>query len=153
MKRLGKVLFGVLCMILLFTFSHAAEIHWEKVKVGEDVKIVWDPTTTLINNNPISNLKAVGYFVYISEDVDKKCEKCEKNEPQKKDPINENPINKPKYKIPSLKLKAGGQYFVGVQAVLYKDENMKGKPVGESTISWSCSETCTDNPFCLKIGQ
>ena len=151
MKRLGKVLFGVLCMILLFTLSHAAEIHLEKVKVGEDVKIVWDATTTKINNNPISNPKAIGYFVYISEDVDKKCEKCEKNEPRNKNPINENPITETVYVIPSLK---AGQYFVGVQAVLYKDKNMNGEPVGKSTISWSCSETCTNkNPFCLKIGQ
>jgi hypothetical protein len=152
MKRLGKVLFGVLCMILLFTFSHAAEMQREKVKVGEDVEIAWDPTTTfLINNDPISNPKAVGYFVYISEDVDKKCEKCEKkNEPQNENPRNENRITETVYVIQLLK---AGRYFVGVQAVLYKDENMNGEPVGKSTISWSCSEACTNIPFCLEVEQ
>jgi hypothetical protein len=42
-----------------------------------------------------------------------------------------------------------GHYFIlGVQAHLYKKISKDGKPIVESsTISWSCSETCTNkNP-------
>jgi hypothetical protein len=155
MKRLGKGLFGVLCIILLFTFSHAAKIH--SVVPSKKVKIAWDATTTFVNGKKIKNPEAVGYFVYKSKDVVKE---CEENKPPPEKSNNIEKINKRKpitgtvYEIPSLSLEAG-QYLVGVQAVLYKDENMNdGDQVVESTISWSCSETCTNNnPFCLRIGQ
>jgi hypothetical protein len=146
MKRMGKVLFGMFFMIFLFTLSHAAEIH--SVVPSKKVKIAWDATTTSTSGKPISNPNVVGYFVYICEDVDKK---CEKSDPQNQRQINEIPIPETKYELPFLE---EGQYFVGVKAVLYEDKNMNGKPVEESSISWSCSGACTNNnPFCIRIGQ
>ena len=143
MKRLGKVFFGVLCMILLLACSHTPEIHW--VETSDRVKIAWDATTTLLNGNAISNPEAVGYFVYISKDLDKN---HEKNELQNEKPINKNPITKTIYEI---KFPERGQYIVGVQAALYKDGSMEGEPE-KSNISWSCSETCTNkNPFGVKF--
>ena len=51
MKRLGKVFWGVLCMILLFAFSHASAgdicaPNTEVVKTKEKVQFEWDAVTT-----------------------------------------------------------------------------------------------------------
>ena len=144
MKRLGKVLFGVLCIILLFTFSHSAAIDMEDVRPSEKSKIAWDATTTYINHTKIENPEAVGYNVYICDELDKECKENETIEP-----INDTPIRETKYPLPSLD---NGQYIVGVQALLYKDTNLEGEPVEESKISWSCDPNCTiNNTFRLKV--
>ena len=150
MKRLGKVLFGVLCMILLFTVSHAGEIKPDYVVPEKKSKIAWDATTTYINHTKIEHPEAVGYFVYICEEEDKKCMKKEsmKKEITFRKPTNPDPIRETNYPLPSLN---NGQYIVGVRAVLYKDKNL-GAYVNESTISWSRNQACTNNkPFCLKV--
>jgi hypothetical protein len=150
MKRLGKVLFGVLCMILLFTFSHAGEIKPDYVVPEKKSKIAWDATTTYINHTKIEHPEAVGYFVYICNEEDNKCLKKEsmKKERKFRIPINTNPIRKTNYPLPLLEK---GKYFVGVRAVLYKDKKL-GAYVNESTISWSRNQACTNNkPFCLKV--
>ena len=150
MKRLGKVLFGVLCMILLFTVSHAGEIKPDYVVPEKKSKIAWDATTTYINHTEIKDPKAVGYFVYICNEEDEKCMKKEsmKKERKFRIPINTNPIPETNYPLPLLEK---GKYVVGVRAVLYKDKNL-GAYVNESTISWSRNKACTDDkPFCLKV--
>ena len=130
MKRLGKLLYGVLCIIFMFTFSQAAqEEHCVScVKTSDSVEIAWDATTTYLNNNPIPEPEAVRYNVYI-----RKCKG------QNITPIG-NMITETTYKIPHQE---PGKYFVGV-AALY---------VSESEKSWSCDpEKCdTKNPFCVEF--
>ncbi|MDJ0819182.1 MAG: hypothetical protein QNJ58_23435 [Desulfobacterales bacterium] len=130
MKILKKLLYGVLCIILLFTFSQAAEEEHcvSCYKTSGSVKIAWDPTTTYLNGNPIPERKAVRYNVYIrkcNENMIKKiCNKTDKTE----------------YVIP---FQERGKYFVGVDAVYVK----------KSEKSWSCDpEKCLNkDTFCVEF--
>jgi len=145
MNRLGKVLLGVLCMILPYAFSHASEIHWEKVKRGGVVKIAWDETTKLLNgrdispNYPEAEGYVLGYLLYVT-----------KNKEEIIDYPKPEPILKPKATI--IFATSPGQFYIGVQTAIYKDKNLKSEPVTVSTISWSDSETSTNkNPFGVKV--
>ena len=146
MKKLGKVPFGVLCMILLFTFSQAAANDLEDVVPNKKSKIEWTATTTYINNRQILDIKAVGYNVYICDELDKGCKENVTIAPINK----EKPIRGTNYPLPTLE---NGQYIIGVRALLFKNDKLEGKPVEESEISWSCDPKCTfnNNPFRLKV--
>ncbi|MDH4204319.1 MAG: hypothetical protein OEV45_02215, partial [Desulfobacteraceae bacterium] len=132
MKRVGKIFWGVLCMILVFAFSHASEIHWV---TSNKVTVEWDAPTTYVNGVPIKPGYELRYFVYLDEDVDKN----HKN----KVLMSKEPIASTNYQIVFNKQ---GRYFVGVKAALYKVEGGKisGVPESESEISWSYRKTCTN---------
>lgn len=152
MKRSGKLLFGVLGMILLVACSHASDVHWVS---ADKITVEWDATTTHMNGSPITkNEGKVMYLLYIREkDTDKKMP-VEKyvDEDEVVVPATE-PIPQTKCKIKfedDSRFKDGHRYHLGVKAGIYKfgkDEKIIGKPVF-SEISWSCNETCTsDHPF------
>jgi hypothetical protein len=86
MKRLGKVFWGVLCMILLFAFSHASAgdicaPNTEVVKTKEKVQFEWDAVTTYNDKGKtrIEKGKFVKYLVYRY-----KAENKDENPPTKK---------------------------------------------------------------------
>ena len=145
MKRLGILLFGALCMILPYSFSHASEIHWEKVKHGGVVKIAWDETTKFLNGKDISSKYPetegyiLGYLLYVTKN---------------KDEIMDHPKPEPILKLNATIIFATspGPFYIGVQTAIYKDKNLKSEPVTVSTISWSDNETRTNkNPFGVKV--
>jgi hypothetical protein len=141
MKRLGKVFWGVLCMILLFAFSHAfAEnicapgVKLGPVKSNETVKFEWNKSTTDEKDGKVI------YEVYVY------------NQDEGEEPPNENVDN---YKYGNqtedtnyeIVLKSPGIYILGGKALLYKSKDGKpiGWPINKSTISWSCNKNCTNN--------
>jgi hypothetical protein len=130
MKKLKKLLYAILCIILLFTLSLAAEGEHcvSCVKTSSSLKIAWDATTTYLNGTPIGEPKAVRYNVYIR--------KCNANKIKKVC----NKISETTYEIP---LQKSGKYFVGVDA----------EYVTKSEKSWSCDpEKCANkNPFCVEF--
>ena len=153
MKRLGKVFLGVLCIIFLFAYSHASDKPTQ-VTTKDQVTFTWKRVTTyappsgkLIGENDGKVCYAV--YVYQAKNIDEK------------PPIHKKDIDKTKLreillingtstKISFDREDNGLNFFLGVQALLYKEVSKDGKPIGEpikkSTISWSCSETCAPNP-------
>lgn len=130
MKRLKKLLYGVLCIFFLLTFSQAAEEEHcvSCVKTSGSVKIAWDATTTKLNGMKLEKPTAVRYNVYIRKCNEHKIKKiCNK-------------ITETTYEVP---FQERGKYFVGVDAVY-------GTP---SEKSWSCDpEKCANkNPFCVEF--
>ena len=126
--------------MLLFTFSHASDIHWV---ISNKVTIGWNAPTTYVNGVPIKPGFELRYFVCIDEDADRNHE----NKVLK----NKEPIASTHYQIV---FNRQGRYFVGVKAVLYKVDGGKisSFPVSESKISWSYSKIFTDNhPFGVKV--
>jgi len=160
MKRLGTLFFGVLCMILLFAFSHASGetsqpqkgIFWKET---DSIKVAWDATTTHVGGSPITeNEGKVKYLLYVEEQDTGVKRLVKKWVEGKKDPVSAtDPIPETsceiKFEVESG-FKVGKKYLLGVQAGLYKfsiDEEIIGKPVF-SPISWSCKDNCTsNNPF------
>ena len=142
MKRLGKVFLGVLCMMLLFAFSHASEIHWVRVTSNKKVTFKWDATTTYADGKLI-----LMYVVYVyKQNKDEDPPKINVDRYKYKDKIEENSCE--------IGFKDEGRYLLGVKAALYKVEGGKisGVPESESEISWSSRKTCTNNnPFGVKV--
>jgi|GEM_PF-1378521 len=154
MKRLGKVFLGMLCMILLFACYHKpTPVITEKPEKG--VTFEWDAVTNYNNDKPIGKKDGkVKYMVYVyqAENIDEQ-------------PPNSNDVNDPKIKElrykdcneiekTSCKIRfddkdKGLNFFLGVQALL---KNKDGKLIGNSTISWSCNNNCTNNnPRYVKV--
>ena len=73
MKRLGKVFLGMLCIILLFMFSHASaenicapNIPLGPIKSEQQVTFKWNETTKYMNKNDIVEEDGkVRYQVYV----------------------------------------------------------------------------------------
>ena len=139
MKRLGKVFWGVLCMILLFAFSHASAenicapgIKLGPVKSKEAVKFEWDKSTTDEKDGKVI------YEVYVY------------NQDEGEEPPNENFDN---YKYGNktedtsyeIILESPGIYILGVRAYLFKNGIEVPGPRGKSDVSWSCDKTRTNN--------
>lgn len=139
----------MLCMILLFAFSHASDdkisAPVEKVTTEEKVTFEWDAVTTYTNGKLIGKKDGkVKYEVYVyqAENKDEKPpKKMNIDKYKKKKKLKENPpIEKTSCEI---RFEKNGLYFLGVQAILFK--NGFEVKEGRSGVSWSCSKTCTNN--------
>jgi len=150
MKRFEIVLFGVLCIILSFSFSHASdsEIHSEEVKKGKGVKIAWDETTELENGKDISLVfpkedYELRYVLYVTANKDE-FDELSKDDPSKERSNSENNA--------TIIFVNTGQYYIGVRAAIYKKNILKGGPAKKSFISWSLEPFSTNNnPFCVEV--
>ena len=151
MKRFGKVFLGMLCMILLFAYSHASDkLTPVTVTTKKPVTFVWDPATTYTGGDHIGkNDGKVRYVVYVYQANNKdekppiQKEKIDKTKLREESPT---PIEETSCEIPFDDKDKGHYFFLGVQALLHKKVSKDGKPIVESsTISWSCSKTCTNN--------
>lgn len=147
MKRIGKVFWGLLCMILLFSLSHASDnnISAKKITTKEKVAFAWNAVTTYTNDNPIGKKDGiVKYEVYIYQvkNIDEKpTKKMNIDGFKHKDGIEETSCE--------IKFDKPGYYFLGVRAKLLKN----GIEL-RSDVSWSCSKTCTNkNPQYVEVSE
>jgi hypothetical protein len=150
MKRLGKVFLGMLCIILLFAYSHASDKRTKVEAKNQKVTFKWSRVEKDTNNTDIRKEDGeVKYVVYVYQTNNKdekppiQKEKIDKTKLREESPT---PIKETSCEIPFYDKDKGHYFFLGVQALLYKKASKDGKPIVESsTISWSCSETCTNN--------
>jgi len=145
MKRLGKVFWGVLCMILLFAFSHASAgnicaPNIEVVNAKNKVKFSWNEVEARTRGEEIK------YVVYVY-----KAENKNENPPteaqfeeyKKKNRLKESSPTIDKYK--DISFNDNGLYILGVRAIAFNKKN--GAEIkGKSDISWSCYKECTIKP-------
>jgi hypothetical protein len=139
MKRLGKVFLGMLCIILLFAYSHASD-KLTKITPNKDkgVTFKWEPVKKRISGKDIVNVDKIRYKVYVYQ-----AENINEKPPEEKDFERLKTEKRLEVKSPikeiscKIKFDKPGYYFLGVQTKL-KDE--------VSVVSWSCSETCATNP-------
>lgn len=140
MKRLRKVILGVLCMLLLFALSHATDIKHEKVEKGKNVEFAWDETTELSNSEKTKGC-VVKYHLYVTG------KKIENRDPSNKGLPKPVVItgNKAIRKFPDL-----GKFYIGVATAIYlNDELMKNRI---SDIAWSHDKSYTNgNPFLVEV--
>lgn len=148
MKRLGIVFWGMLCMILLIACFHPSDrptpVIPEKPEKG--VTFEWDAVTSYTNGKRIGeNDVKVKYVVYVyrAENIDEQPHDDLKIV-KYKDCIE---IEKTSCKIKFDDKDKGLNFFLGVQALLYKGVSKGGNPIiaSSSTISWSSSKTLTNN--------
>jgi len=148
MKKFGKVFWGVLCMMLLFAFSHASadnicapNINLKVVNTKEKVQFKWNAVKKYENRKDIDKKDGIiMYQVYRFRQI-------------KDEQPPRNNADKFKYEdrtdklYREIKFQDAGRYFLGVQAFLYKSKGGKpiGKPINKSTISWSCNKSSTNN--------
>ncbi len=132
MERLGKVFLGMLCIILLFAYSHASDKLTKITPKNKSVTFKWDAV------EKYKNVGEVRYVVYVYQ-----AEKINEKPPEEKDFKRLKTEKSLEVKSPikeifcEIKFDKPGYYFLGVQTKL-KDE--------VSVVSWSCSETCAPNP-------
>jgi hypothetical protein len=144
MKRLGKVFLGMLCIILLFAFSHASaekicapNVSPVDIKTNKIVTFEWTAPTKYMNNDTISKddgtimYEVYSYQLNGSGDSPKTDVKNCKYEGE-----TDNTYLK-------IIFQQAGEYVLGVRAYLFK--NGIEVPERKSDVSWSCSITCTNN--------
>ena len=162
MKRLRKVIIGVLCMLLLSALSHATEIEREKAKKetvkketvekGNKVKFAWDGPELTNDQKPEDCV--VKYHLYVIDvenviDVEKnnECDLSNKDlEPVLID-VNEaeSDVIKAEREFPDP-----GEFYIGVATAIYCPS--KEKKIRESKIAWSCNKFYTNgDPFLVKV--
>ena len=149
MKRLGKVISGVLCMLLLFALSHATEIERkkvkkEKVKKGDKVKFAWKGTTQLTKDQE-KNGCVIKYHLYVTD------RKIKEKNPSKIDGLPQPEVitgDIATRKFPDL-----GQFYIGVATAIYcPSKEEKISDIKESHIAWSHDKSYTNgNPFLVKV--
>jgi hypothetical protein len=150
MKRSGKVFLGMLCIILLFAYSHASEKCAQVEAKNQKVIFKWSRVGKYTNDADIRKEDGeVKYVVYVYQVNNK-----DENPPIQKENIDKTrlreesptPIKETSCEISFNDKDKGHYFFLGVQALLYKKNSKDGKPIVESsTISWSCSKTLTNN--------
>ena len=149
MKRLGKVILGVLCMFLSFALSHATDIRpVEKGKLvkypvekGEEVKFAWKGTTQLTKDQEKKGC-VVKYHLYVRNIMDL----SNKDLPHVLIDGDE-----AERKFPDL-----GEFYIGVATAIYcpseEEEISDLKCDRESKIAWSHNKSYTNgNPFLVKV--
>ena len=150
MKRLGKVFLGMLCITLLFAYSYASDKRVKVEPKNQKVTFKWSRVEKYTNDADIRKEDdEVKYVVYVYQTNNKdenppiQKEKIDKTKLREESPT---PIKETSCEIPFYDKDKGHYFFLGVQALLYKKNSKDGKPIVESsTISWSCSGTCTNN--------
>ena len=150
MKRLGKIFLGTLCIILLFSYSHASDKRVQVEPKNQKVTFKWSRVEKYTNDADIRKEDdEVKYVVYVYQTNNKdenppiQKEKIDKTKLREESPT---PIKETSCEIPFYDKDKGHYFFLGVQALLYKKNSKDGKPIVESsTISWSCSKTSTNN--------
>jgi hypothetical protein len=151
MKRLRKVIFGLLCMLLLSALSHATDIDQHEVKQEGEVKFAWEGTTKLTEDQE-KNGCVVKYHLYVTDEVkynefvtDKKCLSKEVL------PYVLIDGNEAERKFPDL-----GEFYIGVATAIYcpseEEEISDLKCDRQSKIAWSHNKSYTNgNPFLVKV--
>jgi hypothetical protein len=148
MKRLGKVFWGVLCMILLFAFSQssagnicAPNIDIQVVKTEEKVQFEWDATKTYTDEKKVE-VKYVVYRYQAKNKDENPPTEAQFEEYKKQKRLKEySPITEPSKVIT---FEGNGLYLLGVRAKTFNIKN--GSEIGRSSVSWSCYKECTIKP-------
>lgn len=171
MKRLGKVFWGVLCMILLFAFSHASadnicapNTDLLVVKPGDTVQFMWnvtktyaDPKKTHIDEQKVEVKYLVYQYKAENKDVNppdpKEFDKLKSEGKLKEYAIIKENSMKIKFEIEDVdKVKKEDLYFLlGVQAIPFNKKNGSEIMSKRSKISWSCFKICTIKPQKVKV--
>jgi hypothetical protein len=145
MKRLGKVFLGVLCMILLFAFSHASAGN----TCAPNIEVVNTNNKVIFKWNQV-NVRTLGeevrYVVYVYQ-----AENKDENPPTEAQFEEYKKQNRLKEYSPIIgnemviEFDANGLYLLGVRAKPFNKKN--GSEIkGKSDISWSCYKNCTIKP-------
>ncbi|MEJ2105330.1 MAG: hypothetical protein P8X47_12250 [Ignavibacteriaceae bacterium] len=142
MKTIGKVFFGVLFVILFFSFSHASSDN--TCTPNNESKVVRTKDTVKFEWKWKSEDKIDGIIMYQVYRFPRT-----NNEQPPGDPDNfkyGNPIKNDKLNC-VITFDDAGKYILGVQTLLYRSKDGKpiGEPIKKSTISWSCNKNYTEN--------
>lgn len=118
----------LIIMGILFFFSGIA---WGQTwHTADQVTVLWDAVTHLINEDPIPVGDIVKYKVWL------------KNAVTGGDPVELGEITELEY---TITLNTEGKYFVGVSALRYSNENTL---LNKSVVCWSDTIECTaEGPF------
>lgn len=142
MKKLHKIFFVMTCIGLLSACSTTPVAESTKVVKSKNVTLKWDAPMSFTDGKPLTENMDIKYIVYIDKDTD--------NTHEDKEPLTKEPISETRYTIDSIEHK--GTYFVGIQAIAYRDED--GKLLDEpkkSRIAWSSNKADTNNdPFSIQ---
>lgn len=153
MKILGKVFWGMLCIILLFAFSLASaenicapDVRPVDIKTNKIVTFEWTAPTKYMNDDTIGKddgtimYEVYSYQLNGSGDSPKTDAKNCKYEGE---------TDKTNFEI---LFQQAGEYVLGVRAYLFK--NGIEVPGRKSDVSWSCSITCTNsNPQYVNVSK
>jgi hypothetical protein len=160
MKRLGKVFLGVLCMILLFAFSHASDdnicapnIELEVVETNYKVTFAWKEAKTYcpakpgMKEIPIDDQNVEVKYVVYRYQAENKDEnpptEAQFEEYKKQNRLKEYPQIIKNSMV--IKFENNGLYLLGVRAKPFNKKN--GSEIkGRSDVSWSCYKKCTIKP-------
>ena len=109
------------------------EIKWVESK---NLTVGWSTPVSLEDGTPVSKKIELRYYVFVERSKDASDESMKL--------LTKIPIAENQYTINSIKHE--GKYCIGVQAIVYKDEdeNEKGK-ILPSRIAWSCNESDTES--------
>jgi hypothetical protein len=140
MKRLKKIILGVVYMLLSFALSHATDIHQHEVKQEGEVKFAWEGTTELTEDQDKKDC-VIKYHLYVTG------RKIKEKNPSKIDDLPE-----PEVIIGSeaekIFDKSPGKYYIGVATAIY----CPSKKEKISDIAWSHDKSYTNgNPFLVKV--
>lgn len=136
MRKLGIILFGLMCLMLMAALSYASGSLTEyKVESNGKVKVAWEEPTFLNNGDPIPQKCEIGYLLYL------RAENEEYGSPLE--------VNPTVSTIKEVSIPSGPKrYFLGVQAVCV--DTYPGQPK-HSRIASSDNATDTNNhPWCVK---
>jgi hypothetical protein len=148
MKLIGKVFFGVLFVILLFSFSHASPYNPCTPNNESEVETTKEKGVTFgwewESKDKIDGI--IMYQVYRFPRKNNEQPPVNADNFKYKDPI--------KRKRDTLKCECKiifdtlDKYILGVQTLLYRSKDGKpiGEPIKKSTISWSCNKNCMKSP-------
>lgn len=145
MKRLGRVFWGVSCMILLFAFSHASAgnicaPNIEVVNTKNKVIFKWNEVKARTHGEEVRYV----VYVYQAENKDENPPtEAQFEEYKKQNRLKEySPIINEELEI---EFNVNGIYLLGVRAKPFNKKN--GSEIkGKSDISWSCYKKCTIKP-------
>ncbi len=146
MNRLRIVLYGLLCIVLSYAFSHASELQCKRIKRGKEFKFAWDEVTKFSNGRGIPShyrdTAAIKYCLYIIE------EKADRNAKDQSE-FCPDPYTIGEVPISIIMFNSPGRYVFGVRSTIDED---KKSGLAPSKICWSDEKTCTNNnPFCVEV--
>ena len=160
MKRLSKVFLGMLLSIFfLFAYSHASDKPIP-LTTKNQVTFMWKAVATDTSGKLFGkNDGKVMYVVYTyqAKNIDE-TPPIKKKDIDKKNLKEISLIDKTNHKISFDSIDKGLNFYLGVQACLYKEVSKDGKPIGkpinESDISWSCFEAdAKNNPHYVHVSK
>ncbi len=153
MKRLRKVIIGVLCLLLLFALSHATDIDQHKVKQEGEVKFAWEGTTGLTPDQKKERC-VIKYHLYVTDKKDPppSIYVTDKEDPSPSNealqPVKITEENEASNEFPDL-----GKFYIGVATAIYCPSKEKEiSDIKESDIAWSHNKSYTNgDPFLVIV--